>query len=185
MKKNYIIDEIEKTNFNAVNKKYTIDKKCLRDWRDNKNKLIIVPNKRFKYILEQSDQKSLTYQIEEDIINWINHNRLLGIGITIKSVIAYNISNFPSLNEKTFNQFYKLFQLIKKRNNITIRRASHIGQKLKQNAKEEFYLYFHNIIANRLILNIYDDNINLIINVEETSVYLESPTTIVAIKGQK
>ena len=57
-----IIDEIEKTSLNAVNKKYGIAKKCLLDWRDNKNKLIIVPNKRFKYRLGHSGQKSVTYQ---------------------------------------------------------------------------------------------------------------------------
>lgn len=68
-----------------------------------------------------------------------------------------------------------MFQHFKKRNNITIRRTSHIGQKLKQNEKEEFFLYFHKIIANRRLLNIYNDNINLIINVDETPAYLESP----------
>ena len=49
-----IIDEIEKTSFNSVNKKYGIDKKCLRDWRNNKDKLLIENNKRNKYRTGQS-----------------------------------------------------------------------------------------------------------------------------------
>ena len=34
-----IVNEIEETSTNAFNKKYGIDKKCLRDWKSNKDKL--------------------------------------------------------------------------------------------------------------------------------------------------
>ena len=90
----------------------------------------------------------------------INHNRLLGIGITIKSVIAYNITLCPPLYDKTFTQLYKWFQRFKKGNNLTIRKDSHLGQKLNDNSKEEFYRYFHYIISNRRRLNIYDNDTN-------------------------
>lgn len=181
-----IVNEIEETSTNAVNKKYGIDKKCFRDWKSNKDKLLAATNKRFKYRLGHSGVKSATYEFEDSILNWINHNRLLGIGITIKSVIAFTITLIPSLIDKDYKQLYKWFQRFKKRNNLSIRRASNLGQKLKDNAIDDIYKYFHLIISNRRLLNIYDNDVNLIINVDETPVYLELPEkTTVALKGTK
>ncbi len=181
-----IVNEIEKSSINAINKKYGIDKKCLRDWRDNKDKLLATSNKRNKYRLGHSGVKPIAYEFEETILNWINHSRLLGIGITIKSVIAYTITLCPSLKEKSYLQLYKWFQRFKKRNNISIRRATHLGQKLKQTAVEEIYRYFHYIIVNRRLLNIYEQDVKLIINCDETPVFLESPeNTTISFKGAK
>ena len=60
--------------------------------------------KDFKYRIRHSGAKSATYQIEESILNWFNHNRLLRIDITIKSAIAYTTTLCRSLKINNYAQ---------------------------------------------------------------------------------
>ena len=55
-----IVKEIEEISTNFVNKKYDIDKKCLRYLKANKDKLMAETNKRFKYRIGYSGVKSAT-----------------------------------------------------------------------------------------------------------------------------
>ena len=55
-----IVKEIEETSTSFVNKKYGINKKCLRDLKTNKDKLMAETNKRFKYRIGYSGVKSAT-----------------------------------------------------------------------------------------------------------------------------
>ena len=51
---------------------------------------------------------------------------------------------------------------------------------------EEIYKYSHYIISNRRLLNIYDNNVNLITNVDEIPVYLNLiEKTKISFKGAK
>ena len=86
----------------------------MRDWKANKDKLIDETNERFKYRIGHSGVKSSTYQIEESLLNWINHNKLLGIYITIKSVIVYTIIFCPFLKEKNYHNYISGFKDLKK-----------------------------------------------------------------------
>ena len=60
--------------------------------------------------------------------------------------------------------------------NLKIRRPSHIGQPLPENASELIYTFLYKTIKERRYLCIGDDEIRRIINCYETSLYLENPT---------
>ena len=72
-----------------------------------------------------------------------------------------------------------------KRNNLNIRKDSHLGQKVPKNMQNLTYKFLNEIIKARKDSEVYD-NISLIVNVDETPCHLENPLTeTVDIKGKK
>lgn len=75
-----------------------------------------------------------------------------------------------------------------KKNNITLRKATHLGQPLPEDSYDKMYDFIYKIIKLRKKLEILDDtdNINRIINVDETPVFLELiPDKTYNLKGAK
>lgn len=69
--------------------------------------------------------------------------------------------------------------------NLSIRKVSDIGQKAPNNLQNITYGYLNQIINAGKITKI-EDNIELIINVDQTPCYLENPSTLkLDIKGKK
>ena len=69
-----------------------------------------------------------------------------------------------------------------------MRKATHSGQPLPKNSFDKIYDFIYKIIKLRKYLNILDDtdNINRIINVDETPIYLELiPDKAYNLKGEK
>lgn len=85
----------------------------------------------------------------------------------------YSIS--PELKNKNFNANKKLLYRILKKYNITLRKATHLGQPLPDNSFDKVYNFIYEVINKRKKLSIFDDNYNLnrIINIDETPVFLE------------
>ena len=72
------------------------------------------------------------------------------------------------------------------RNNFSIRKYTHLGQKLPSKAIELFYKFFHYIIQARRELNITNGEEYRLINCDETCLYLEMyDTCTIDIKGHK
>ena len=72
-----------------------------------------------------------------------------------------------------------------KKNNLSIRKASHLGQKIPNNMQNLTYKFLNEIIKEGKDSEVYD-NISLIVNVDETPCYLENPLTeTVNLKGKK
>ena len=70
--------------------------------------------------------------------------------------------------------------------NLKIIKSTHIGQPLPENAIELVYSFLYNTINERRYLCIEDDEIERIINCDETALYLENPSTkTIDIKGNK
>ena len=90
----------------------------------------------------------------------------------------YSIS--PELKNKNFNAnkkllYKKLLYRILKKYHITLRKATHLGQPLPDNSFDKVYNFIYEVINKRKKLSIFDDNYNLnrIINIDETPVFLE------------
>ena len=67
-----------------------------------------------------------------------------------------------------------------------MRLTGHIGQPLPKNIIDQFYEFFHYCIKAREKLNIDDNNYSLIVNMDETAVYLEMPEKkTIELKGTK
>ena len=56
-----------------------------------------------------------------------------------------------------------------------MRLTDHIGQPLNNNLIYQFYEFFHYFIKAREKLNINDISYSLIVNMDQTAVYLEMP----------
>lgn len=63
----------------------------------------------------------------------------------------------PALKDKSFNSIQKILYCILKKNNITIRKASHIGQSLPDNLYNKIYDFINKIIKKRKKLDIKDN----------------------------
>jgi hypothetical protein len=85
----------------------------------------------------------------------------------------------PELKEKNYHALNKLVYKLLKRNNYTIRRVTHIAQKVRENAISDLWQYLRTNINIRKELDIYE-NINKIVNLEETPIWFEmyNKTTI-------
>ena len=136
--------------------------------------------------LPEGGRKSNILKYEKNILLWIIENRKLGISISIKSIIAYLDYNYEETkNEKFINLYMDIIRLLK-RKGLSIRRATHVGQALPNNAIESFYRFFHLVITERRELNIDDGEEFRIINCDETPTYFEMPeTTTIDIMGNK
>lgn len=115
---------------------------------------------------------------------WFIDCQKLGISVSTRSIIGYLYSQFPEIKEINYDNLYKIILCFLRRNNMSIRKASHIGQPLPKDAMEGFYSFFHDIIKERRELQIYEDDTQRIINCDETSIFLEMlDTKTIDVKG--
>jgi hypothetical protein len=99
----------------------------------------------------------------------------LGLALSTKAIIGYAVSIIPEFKEKNFKSLLKWCYRFMNRHNLTMRLAGHIGQPLPKNLIDQFYEFFHYCIKARVKLIIDDNNYSLIVNMDETAVYLEIP----------
>ena len=100
-------------------------------------------------------------------------------------IIAYTIKLTGNDFKKSLNAYRCLVYRFLKRNNLSLRKSSHLGQKIPNNMQNLTYKFLNEIIKARKDSEVYD-KISLIVNVDETPCYLENPLTeTIDIKGKK
>ena len=113
-------------------------------------------------------------------------NRKLGITVTTKAIIAYTTTIIAEFREKNIISLYNWCYRFMKRNNLSIRYASHLGQKYPENTIDNIYYFFHQLIAFRRDLVIGDDRLDLLVNCDETAIFFEElEKKTVSLKGVK
>ena len=138
-----------------------------------------------KYRLKGCGRKPITKDFEEDIIIWINICRRQGLAITTNQIIAYAIKINGNDFKNTYNAYTCWVKRFLKRHNLVIRRASHMGQNISNNYENMTFQFLLNCIRVRKKSQI-TDNIECIVNVDETPCYLENPSKeTIDIKGKK
>ena len=174
-----VVNEAEKTSLHIASEKYGIDRKSIREWIAHKQDLINQDNKNKKFgLAKNAGHKSVSYSFEENILNWILYNRKLGVAITAKAIIAYTTKIIPEFKEKNLISLNNWFYRFMKRHNLVIRYASHLGQKYPRGTIDNIYNiynFFHEVISKRRELLIDDNNLDLLVNCDETAVFFESP----------
>ena len=115
-----------------IENEYGIARKTLREWESNKDKIKIETNKK-KFRLQGGGRKPNTVDIKQEILVWINTCRRHGIAISYKQVIAYAIKLFGLDFKSTYNSYICWIQRFLIRNNLSIRKISHEGQKITRN----------------------------------------------------
>ena len=116
---------------------------------------------------------------------WINTCRRNGIAVSCLQIIVYAIKLIGNDFKESLNAYRCWVCRFLKRNNLSIIKASHLGQKIPNNMQNLTYKFLNEIIKEGKDSEVYD-NISLIVNVDETPCYLENPLTeTVDLKGKK
>ena len=165
--------------------KYNIPKNTLNDWFKNYNFFKNEKNDKIKRI-SGGRRKSNLEEFKKDLLYYILDIRRSGFAINVKTIIAYLYSINDNFKKENIHSLEMKIRRFLERNNLRIRKASHIGQPLPDNATDLIYEYLYKIINKRRILNINDSELFRIINCDETAIYFENPSTkTIDVKGLK
>ena len=93
---------------------------------------------------------------------------------------------FPEFSNKKEHALKVWYYTFLKNNDFVIRKALHIGQALPVDYENKIIIFLKEIISKRKLLNINDNNLDSIINVDETPLYFDAPfDTTIEKKGIK
>ena len=82
-----IVKYAEQNSLHKAAEKYDVDRKNIREWKNQLQDLIVQSNKSTKMIMH-SGKKPETDDIDDEIVEWILMNRKLGITVTSWEVIV-------------------------------------------------------------------------------------------------
>ena len=164
-----------------------ISRSTISRWIQNDIQFQTIENTK-KINLPGQGIKSCFDEHEKEIIEYFYQLRSKKFTVNSTLLIQKIYSIKPDLKNNSYNSIRNILYRILKKNNITLRKATHSGQPLPENSFDKIYDFIYKIIKLRKDLNILDDtdNINRIINVDETSAYLELiPDKTYNLKGAK
>jgi hypothetical protein len=107
-------------------------------------------------------------------MDWIKYNRQLCITISVIAMIGFPISIINEFQNKKYKNLVSWAYRFMKRNNLVLRLALHIGQKLSTKTETQLKNFLKDIITKRKNLGIFED-IERLVNVDESPIYLEMP----------
>lgn len=168
-----------------IQNRYNIPKSTLNDWFKNidKYKLSIKTNKKR---MPGGGRKSILKDIEKEILYYILDVRRSGYSITTKAIIAYIYSLSDEYSKYSYDRLRFMVRGLLEKYNLSIRKASHIGQPLPNDVDDLIYTFLFQVTRQRKILHINDFQLNRIINCDETCIFYENPSTnTIDIKGNK
>ncbi len=163
-----IVEEaIRENNKKKVAQKYNIQPVQIRNWSKKINKLKEKQGKKTDHVGKAPKHED----IEDGVLKWFVHQRNAGHMINSYSVIHHAISLKPIFGElKLANQLAWCGRWMR-RNNLTIRKKTHVAQHLPQNLTDSLLLFQSEVITTR---KQYTYPIGLIGNMDQTPVYFES-----------
>ena len=97
------------------------------------------------------------------MINFIYENRKHNIAVITSMVLSKIISLYNEFSSKSNHAQLLIVYWLLKRNNLSVRKSTHLGQPLCDDAKNQYYSLFYETVHKRKIHDIVD-NFNLIIN---------------------
>ena len=147
----------------------------MREWEKNEAKLKQQTDLK-KFRIEGGGRKSdISLENEDNIASWIIQNRKLGFAIKSQNVIMYAKKLIPEFNDKSDNANLCWCKRFLKKHNFTLRKISHMGQSLPDDYEKKLSFFIEEINKKRSNLNITNDKFNLIINIDETPIFYDSP----------
>ena len=172
--------KIEAINFAKQNNnkkasiKYGVTTKTIRKWKLNELKFKTVSDLESRITLHPPPIiNPNVIDLDKELYAWIDFNRSLGNAITTWSIAVEIIKKDPSKSNLKPKALLQLVYRFMKRNSLTIRQGSHIGQQLPFNAVEKTFAFLKEIIRIRRDKDISSDCI--IINMDETALQLNMP----------
>ena len=105
-------------------------------------------NKKGKFKLAGTGRIPYTYEHETDIMKFIKIARAHNIAVNTLDIIKEAIKYYPEMKNKSYSSQMKWCYRFLKRWSYTIRRATHVGRKIKVKALDDlanFYLILKDI----------------------------------------
>ena len=96
-----IVKYAEQNSLHKAAGKYDVDRKNIREWKNQFQDLIVQSNKSTKMIMH-SGKKPETDDIDDEIVEWILMNRKLGITVTSWEVIVKAFTIEEELKKKVW-----------------------------------------------------------------------------------
>ena len=155
-----------------IEKEFGITRKTLRDWQEIEEDLRKMINKKDRNNLPGAGRPSQTKDIENNILEWIYQLRDQGVALTTHEIINYTLTLNPEMKNKSYHALVLWCFRFMKRNSLTIRIPTHIGQILRDNAYNQLNDFLRIIINTRKDLNICE-NLESIGNTDETPIWFE------------
>lgn len=131
-------DELRKREKLCLRNKYNIPKNTLNDWFKKYNIFKNEKNDKIKRI-SGGGRKSNLEEFKKDLLYYILDIRRSGFAINVKTIIAYLYSINDNFKKENIHSLEMKIRRFLERNNLRIRKASHIGQPLPDNATDLIY----------------------------------------------
>ena len=131
-KKN-VIKYAKENSLNSASKKFNIDRKRVREWVGNEEKVASMKEKRFR--LDGGGRKLTDSELEEEVLNWIHERRSNMLRVSRKLIMFKAKSIFDEkcgddeLLKKSFVASNGWLEKFMKRNHLSLRRKTTIAQK--------------------------------------------------------
>ena len=158
----------EKYDLSKASRKFKVDRKTVRTWLRSKNDLLEEAKKKNKFRLSRGDS-ALYPAVETELYRWILDKRQSGICvnkrmITTKALIINDDDKFVASNG-WFDNFLE-------RKNLVLRRITTSGRELPRETGK-IVTDFLKFCNDRFVYREF--NGDSLINMDETSIYLDSP----------
>lgn len=164
-------------------KKYNIDHKSLEYWEKNEIKIKDSDNLNKKTLhkgrpntFTEEEEKKILFNIEASL----SENIPLSYIDATKIIMQLHIDSIKNLDISTI--YMRVYRLLKK-NYFVIRRGTHLGKTLPDDANTKTILFLKEVIK---IRKLHDFDLSCIINLDETPVNLDNPNNYcLAKRGNK
>ena len=135
--------EFAKTNNNALAaKKYGVTTKSIRRWKQNETIFKSIDNPNKKITLHAAPiNRTINIELEKSLYDWIDYNRSLGNPITTWSIGIEIIKRDKTKRDIKPKSLLSFIYRFLARNNLSIRKGTHIGQQLPTNSLDLVYSF--------------------------------------------
>ena len=163
----------------AAGREFTIDESCIRQWRRQRSRLEKMPS------TKKADRGTSEKfpQVEQQVYDWVSERHLQGIAVSTVEIRLQGRLIAKKLGLQDFKGSADWCYGFMRRKELSIRRRTHISQKLPEDYEDKLVQFQRFIIKQR---QTYDFELSQIGNADQTPLTFDLPSaSTVALKGSK
>ena len=165
-----VVQYAEDTNKSAASKLFGVHRKRVQEWCKQKDQLKQLKSNARS--LPGRGRKVSYPDIEKRLLTWMTDIREAGGRVTGKGLKRECLRLHRLYGNQSFKASAGWYRGFKKRNNIVMRRTTHISQKPKE-VTDDLILRFHRLLIRMRINRNYE--LSEIGNMDETPIWMEMP----------
>lgn len=163
----------------AAGREFNVGESSVREWRRDKASLMKLPRTN----LAQRGSAAHYPEIEKQLLSWVEKRRDRGIAVSTVELRMEGRRLAGLLEAKDFKGSARWAYAFLKRHNLSIRRRTHIAQKLPSDNEEKLLEFQRFVIKQRVK---YEFDLSQIGNADQTPLTFDMPAnTTIATKGGK